>query len=154
MDTRMKTTATPTPKATQAKTISPIGPSAAEETRAAAKSDPALRAELDRIAPFEEIAEKVIIGRTMKGYTQLELAEIIGTSYSQISRIESGRHLPDLITLDSLGRALDVTFDVPLKEVDLTVVRPRRKTQAPYRGTSTPAPMWAAGLSAPEKHKS
>lgn len=126
--------------------VNPIGPRVAEENRAAAERDPALRAELARIAPFEEIAEKVIIGRTMKGCTQKELAQMTGTSYSQISRIESGQHLPDVVTLHKLGKALDIVFEIPLKQVDLTALRPRRKVSAlsPSRGSVAPAAMSAS----------
>jgi transcriptional regulator with XRE-family HTH domain len=136
--------------------VDPFGPSAAEETRRAAQRDPALRAELARIAPFEEIAEKVIIGRTMKGYTQEHLAGLADTSYSQISRIESGRHLPDVITLDRLGRILGITFELPLKEVDLSALRPRRRAATlagPSRVHASPAPVWASGSGKPERQR-
>ncbi len=42
------------------------------------------------------------------GLTQQELAERVGTSYSQISRIESGRHKTSLDTLLRIARALDL----------------------------------------------
>jgi len=135
--------------------VNPIGPSVEEDNRAAAERDPALRAELARIAPFEEIAEKVIIGRTMKGYTQKELAEMTGTSYSQISRIESGQHLPDVVTLHKVGTALDVVFEIPFKQVDLTALRPRRKVSAlsPSRGSAAPAPMSASAATRADRRR-
>lgn len=42
------------------------------------------------------------------GLTQQQLAERVGTSYSQISRIESGRQKTNLDTLLRIARALDL----------------------------------------------
>lgn len=42
------------------------------------------------------------------GLTQQELADRIGTSHSQISRIESGRHKTSLDSLLRIARALDL----------------------------------------------
>jgi transcriptional regulator with XRE-family HTH domain len=43
-----------------------------------------------------------------KGLTQERLAELVGTSHSQISRIESGRHRTNLDTLVRIAEALDL----------------------------------------------
>jgi transcriptional regulator with XRE-family HTH domain len=43
-----------------------------------------------------------------KGLTQQELAELVGTSYSQISRIESGRHMTNIESLLRIAHALDL----------------------------------------------
>ena len=43
-----------------------------------------------------------------KGITQQELADLVGTSHSQISRIESGRHRSSLDTLTRIAHALDL----------------------------------------------
>ena len=43
-----------------------------------------------------------------KGLTQQELAESVGTSHSQISRIESGRHRTNLNTLVRIASALGI----------------------------------------------
>jgi transcriptional regulator with XRE-family HTH domain len=47
--------------------------------------------------------------------TQEQLAARVGTSHSQISRIESGRHRPNITTLrrigDALGLRLVITFE-------------------------------------------
>ncbi len=51
------------------------------------------------------------------GLSQLELADRVGTSHSQISRIESGRHRTNLETLQriaaALARTLVVGFETP-----------------------------------------
>jgi transcriptional regulator with XRE-family HTH domain len=44
-----------------------------------------------------------------KGLSQQQLAETVGTSHSQISRIESGRHRTNLDTLQRIAKALDLT---------------------------------------------
>ena len=43
-----------------------------------------------------------------KGLSQEKLAELVGTSHSQISRIESGRHCTSLDTLPRIAHALDL----------------------------------------------
>jgi DNA-binding XRE family transcriptional regulator len=42
-----------------------------------------------------------------KGLSQQQLADLVGTSHSQISGIESGRHRTNLDTLTLIGHALD-----------------------------------------------
>lgn len=101
---------------------SPIGRSITDDV-AEIDRDPARRAALDAIAPYEEIAEKVILGRTLKGLTQKELGKLVGTSDTAISRIESGQHLPGTITLDRLGRVLEIEFTLPLQRTDPTLIR-------------------------------
>lgn len=58
--------------------------------------------------PPREIAWLLIRYRMDNGLTQEELAERVGTSHSQISRIESGRHRPNLDTLERIAHALDL----------------------------------------------
>jgi transcriptional regulator with XRE-family HTH domain len=126
--------------------IDPIGPSVEEEAREAAQRDPELAKAAERIAPCEAIARKVIIGRTMKDLTQRQLAVIVGTSNSQISRIESGEHLPDSRTLIALCKALGVEFSLP-NDVRADALPARAKRQAPSwcRPDVAAAPMFAAG---------
>ena len=47
-----------------------------------------------------------------KGLSQEQLAELVGTSHSQISRIESGRHRTNLDTLSRIAQALDMRMVV------------------------------------------
>jgi transcriptional regulator with XRE-family HTH domain len=56
---------------------------------------------------FREIAWLLIKYRMDKGLSQQQLADLVGTSYSQISRIESGRHRTNLDTLTRIAPALD-----------------------------------------------
>ena len=94
---------------------SPIGTPAAEAARRRAASSEAYRSEWARLEPFEKIARQVIALRAQHGLTQQELAERVGTSHSQISRIESGQHRTSLETLrriaEAFGLELAVTFE-------------------------------------------
>jgi DNA-binding XRE family transcriptional regulator len=88
--------------------ISPIGtPAAVASERRAARS-PEYRAQREARAGFREIAWLLIKYRMEHGLTQQQLAERVGTSYSQISRIESGRHVVSIDTLLRIAHALDL----------------------------------------------
>lgn len=65
------------------------------------------RAERDRLREFEDVARLVIRLRAKRGLTQQQLARLVGTSHSAISRIESGRHKTSVETLRRIARALD-----------------------------------------------
>jgi ribosome-binding protein aMBF1 (putative translation factor) len=86
--------------------LSPLG-----ETHGAAQSrrarNPAYRRAHDAIAPFEELARVVILRRRALGLTQQVLADRMGTSYSAVSRLESGQHRTSLATLQRLAGALE-----------------------------------------------
>lgn len=93
----------------------PIGPIGATATSARARRSarsPAYRAQLEARAGFREIAWLLIKYRMDHGLTQQELALRVGTSYSQISRIESGRHKTSIDTLVRIAHALDLKLVV------------------------------------------
>lgn len=50
--------------------------------------------------------------RTVKGYTQMKLAEMSGVSRSYICDIENGRYAPSLKSLASIARALGLEFSL------------------------------------------
>ena len=56
------------------------------------------------------IGEKIKQLRKAKGYTQEELAEIIGIDNKHLSRIEKGYHSPKYSIMQKLAQALD--FDL------------------------------------------
>lgn len=70
-----------------------------------------------------EIAGLLVQYRIEQGITQQELGHRVGTSSSQISRIESGRHHTSLSTLrrlaDALGLRLVLEFERADSEGDL-----------------------------------
>jgi ribosome-binding protein aMBF1 (putative translation factor) len=61
--------------------------------------NPEFKAEYDRLAPEFEIATELIQARLRSGFSQVELAERMGTSQSAIARLESGQTLPSTKTL-------------------------------------------------------
>jgi ribosome-binding protein aMBF1 (putative translation factor) len=88
---------------------SPIGATAEEASRRRSTRSPAYRQQAAQRAGFREIAWLLIKYRMDKGLSQQQLAEMVGTSHSQISRIESGRHRTNLDTLQHIAAALGMT---------------------------------------------
>lgn len=86
---------------------SPIGSTAAEASRRRAARSPEYRRQREGRTPFREIAWLLIKYRMDAGLSQQELADLVGTSHSQISRIESGRHRTNLETLQRIATALN-----------------------------------------------
>ena len=89
-------------------TVGPIGSTAEAAAARRASRSAAYRQQQAERSGFREIAWLLIRYRMDKGLTQEELAQRVGTSHSQISRIESGRHRTNLETLERIARALDL----------------------------------------------
>lgn len=87
---------------------SPVGSTAEESAGRRATRSPEYRAQQAEREGFREIAWLLIKYRMDKGLSQEKLAELVGTSHSQISRIESGRHRTNLDTLSRIAHALDL----------------------------------------------
>jgi ribosome-binding protein aMBF1 (putative translation factor) len=85
---------------------SPIGTPVAEDIHASLE-DGEIRAEHERLAPFEALARLVIMRRASLGISQQQLAKRMHTTASAISRIESGAHATNARTLMRLADALD-----------------------------------------------
>lgn len=68
---------------------------------------------------FAAVAEKVAEQRQAKGFSQRELAELVGTTQSAIARLERGGRPPRIDTLLRIADALECDLVVDLK--------PRRK---------------------------
>src|SRR5438045_3057632 len=96
----------------KAKAVSPVGTAATEAAARRAARSPEYRAEMDRLAEFEDIARLVIKFRAKQNLTQQELARLVGTSHSAISRIESGQHKTSVETLRRIANALGVRLVV------------------------------------------
>ena len=97
----------------------PIGPIGSTATSASARRSArsaAYRAQRESRAGFREIAWLLIKYRMDHGLTQQELAMRVGTSYSQISRIESGRHKTSIDTLVRIAHALDLKLVVGFEQ--------------------------------------
>lgn len=89
---------------------SPIGSTAEQARRRRARGSAAYRAEQQRLTQFEELARLLIKHRAALGISQKDLARRVGTSYSAISRLESGRHKASVETLQRVAEALGVRF--------------------------------------------
>jgi DNA-binding XRE family transcriptional regulator len=55
------------------------------------------------------LARKIIRDRVAAGLTQRALAKRAGISFEHLCRIESGRHIPSVPTIDKIDRALKQT---------------------------------------------
>ena len=90
--------------------ISPIGQTSQESADQRYQRDERYRVAHDRLAPYRVIARAVILARVAKRLTQRDLAGMLGTTDTAISRIESGERAIGLETLRKLGTALDIVF--------------------------------------------
>lgn len=52
------------------------------------------------------LARKIIRERAATGLTQRELAKLAGISFEHLCRIETGKHVPSVPTIDKIDRAL------------------------------------------------
>lgn len=52
------------------------------------------------------LARKIIRDRAAAGLTQRELAKLAGISFEHLCRIETGKHVPSVPTIDKIDRAL------------------------------------------------
>jgi len=105
---------------------SPIGQASQEAASERYESDENYRAAHDRLAPYRAIAHAVILARVARHLTQRDLAGMLGTTDSAISRIESGERAISLETLRKLGVALDLVFMVGSTEgIDAAAIESR-----------------------------
>lgn len=64
------------------------------------------------VAPYSSLGTLLRRFRTEAGFTQRQLAALLHTSHSAVSRLESGRHAPRLETLDTYARILRRPFSL------------------------------------------
>lgn len=98
---------------------SPVGRTVTEGAAGRRARSSAYRTAEARFARAHEIAKMLIHLRTELGLTQQDVAKRAGTSYSQISRIENGRHNVNTETLDRILRSLGARpifgYEIPAK---------------------------------------
>ena len=79
------------------------------------KENPKLKAEYDALAPIYEIQKQLIRMRLDAKMSQKELADIIGTKQSAISRLEGGTYNPSIELLSKVahvfGKECHITFE-------------------------------------------
>jgi ribosome-binding protein aMBF1 (putative translation factor) len=76
-----------------------------KDVKARLMANPGVRAAYEDVAAEYEIARAVIQARVHAGLSQQELAERMGTTQPNIARLESGRSLPSVRTLQKVGEA-------------------------------------------------
>lgn len=106
--------------------VSPIGRTVQQAAARRRARSAGYRAAEEKFARTHEIAKLLIHLRTELGLTQDQVARRSGTSHSQISRIESGRHDVNTKTLHKIFGSLGVT---PLFGYD----KPARGTEPGHR---------------------
>ncbi|GAB6145012.1 helix-turn-helix domain-containing protein [Desulfocicer niacini] len=84
-----------------------------------ALKNPAVKKECDSLEPVFELRRKLIKLRINKGVTQEQLAGIMGTNKSNISRLESGENIsyPTFKTISKYAAALGYKVDIEFKPV-------------------------------------
>lgn len=73
--------------------------------------DPEFRAAYQALEPAYQVARL----RMLRGLTQKELAERLGTQQSSIARLESGKAMPSLSFLARIAEALDGSLEVRIR---------------------------------------
>ncbi len=119
------------PKALAAGTreLSPLGETHGQ-AQARRSKNPAYRRAQAAMAPFEELARLVISRRQELDLTQQALAELMNTSYSAISRIESGQHRTNLETLQKLAEGLQLELTLDFRAADNPAPKPKGKRRS------------------------
>ncbi len=76
-----------------------------------------VRKEYDALKPIFAIKKQLVVSRITKGFTQDEIAKKLGTSKSNISRLESlnNSYMPNLATLMRYAEALGMKLDIGLR---------------------------------------
>lgn len=78
------------------------------------QEDPEFAKEYQRLELPSMLARQVIKMRVDKGITQAELAKLVGTQQSSISRLESMTSLPSLSFLQRIAEVLDARVEIRL----------------------------------------
>ena len=73
--------------------------------------------EYNALKPLFAIKKQLVTARLAKGFTQDEIAKKIGTSKSNVSRLESlnNSYMPNLTTLMKYAEALGMRLDIGLR---------------------------------------
>ncbi|WP_457602847.1 helix-turn-helix domain-containing protein [Nitratifractor sp.] len=76
-----------------------------------------VREEYNALKPLFAIKKQLVAARVAKGLTQDQIAKKIGTSKSNISRLESlnNNYMPNLATLIKYAEALGMRLDIGLR---------------------------------------
>ena len=84
----------------------------AEQVKAEALKNPAVRAEWDRTAVAREVAHRVVHYRVEHHLSQTELGSRLGVSQPYVAKLERGDQAPLLATLARLAQRLSLEFHI------------------------------------------
>jgi len=79
------------------------------------REDAAFVREYEALEDEFALAAQLIEARARAGLTQAELAERMGTSQSAVARLESGKSLPSVATLEKLAAATGSRLRIALE---------------------------------------
>ncbi len=90
-----------------------------ESFKKEALKDPETKKEFEALEPVWDLRRKLIKLRSEKGFTQEQLAKLMGTNKSSISRLECGEKIsfPTLSTISKYANALGYTIDIEFKPI-------------------------------------
>ena len=80
--------------------------------------DPEVNAEYDRRGPIFALVWEPVEARHRAGLTQAQLAERIGTTQSEVARLESARHTPSLAMAARYAEAVGQRLDIHLQAAE------------------------------------
>jgi DNA-binding XRE family transcriptional regulator len=88
--------------------MAPVSKKTFKNWQAEQLQDPEFVAAAYELEPGYQIARL----RIMRGLTQTQLAEMVGTRQPSIARLENGSSIPSLSFLDRIARALDARIEL------------------------------------------
>ena len=100
-----------------------------EDWKAEQMRDPTFRAAVEALEPAYQIARM----RILRGLTQKQLAELVGTKQSSIARLESGNSQPSLSFLRRVVKALDAQLIVRVVPAEQSAA-PQHSYAQDYQG--------------------
>jgi predicted transcriptional regulator len=77
-------------------------------------TDPQIKKAYSELGPQFEVVRAIVKKRMQKGLTQKQLASLIGTKQSAISRFESGSYSPTISFLQKITKALRATIEISI----------------------------------------
>ncbi len=91
--------------------------------KAAMLADPKTRAEYEALADEFEMARELISARTKAGMTQDDVAQKMGTTQSAVARLESGKRMPSMRTVQRYAKAIGARAVVRLESASKRTIR-------------------------------
>ena len=93
-----------------------------KDVKAELLAKPAVRQAYDAQAPEFELARELIAARMRAGLTQGDAAALMGTTQSVVARIESGRGMPSLRTVQRFANAVGARAVVRMEPLTTALI--------------------------------